>query len=92
MDVNGKVDSLIPKHGRNQETVYSPSMPVRVGPCSPQDFPAVCAANGALSLLNLCIYLVNRQMEAQAAAFEVEGGFTERLYRRRTQRRNQGTM
>ena len=51
-------------------------------------FPAVCAANGALSLLNLCIYLTKRQLDAQADAFEQEGGFTERLYRIRSQRRN----
>ena len=68
---------------------------VRVGPCpsvssSPSVFsPEICAANGALSLLNLCVHLIGRQMDAQAGAFEREGGFTERLYRRRTQRRNQ---
>ena len=50
-------------------------------------FPSVCAANGALSLLNLCIHLVGRQMESQAEAFEKEGGFTERLYRVRQARR-----
>ncbi len=68
------------------------------GPCksvhvrvSPGDLPAVGAANGALSLLNLCIHLIGNQMEAQADAFEKEGGFTERLYRRRTARRQQGT-
>jgi four helix bundle suffix protein len=67
-----------------------------VGPCksvSPSVFPSVspsvCAANGVLSLLNLCIYLVGRQMEAQAEAFEKEGGFTERLYRRRKERQNE---
>jgi four helix bundle suffix protein len=59
------------------------SVPVRV------PFPAVCAANGALSLLNLCLYLVERQLEAQARAFEQEGGFTERLYRVRSHRRSQ---
>lgn len=51
--------------------------------------PSVLAANGALSLLNLCIYLLEKQMQAQAAAFEREGGFTERLYRRRTQKRRE---
>ena len=68
---------------------------VRAGPClsvssspvSPQDLPAVLAANGALCLLNLCMYLVKRQLEAQAAAFEQDGGFTERLYRTRQSRR-----
>jgi len=62
-----------------------------VGLClsvSPRDLPAVLAANGALSLLNLCSYLLDRQLKAQADAFEKEGGFTERLYRRRIERRN----
>lgn len=69
---------------------------VAVSPCAsvlvrvpPALFPAVCAANGALSLLNLCIHLIGRLMEAQADAFEKEGGFTERLYRVRSARRNQ---
>jgi four helix bundle suffix protein len=44
-------------------------------------------ANAARSLLNLCCYLLDRQLAAQAAAFETEGGFTERLYRIRSQRR-----
>lgn len=57
---------------------------VSEGPC-----PSVFVANGALSLLNLCIYLLDRQLKAQAAAFEKDGGFTERLYRRRTQARLQ---
>ncbi len=48
---------------------------------------AELAANGALSLLNLCCYLLDRQLAAQAEAFEREGGFTERLHRVRTARR-----
>ncbi|MCI0417723.1 MAG: four helix bundle suffix domain-containing protein [Acidobacteria bacterium] len=47
-------------------------------------------ANAALSLLNLCCHLLNRQLAAQAGAFEREGGFTERLHRMRTARRNRG--
>ena len=69
----------------------SPLAPVRAGPCSSVFSPEVYAANGALSLLNLCIFLIGQQMEAQARAFEQEGGFTERLYRRRTQIRNRQT-
>ena len=79
-------------HGQTRTKRDEADLNVRVGPCqsvSSSSSPAVFAANGALSLLNLCIYLVDRQMEAQAAAFETEGGFTERLYRRRTERRNQ---
>jgi four helix bundle suffix protein len=51
-------------------------------PCA-SVYPSVCVANGALSLLNLCVYLLDRQLKALAAAFEKEGGFTERLYRKR---------
>ncbi len=50
-------------------------------------FPSVLVANAALSLLNLCCYLLDRQLDAQAKAFEQEGGFTERLYKKRTQAR-----
>lgn len=60
----------------------SPSVPVRVCPCS-----SVFAANAALSLLNLACYLLDRQLSALAASFEREGGFTERLYRTRNERR-----
>jgi len=49
--------------------------------------PEELAANAALSLLNLACYLLDRQLAAQAAAFEKEGGFTERLYRVRTEAR-----
>lgn len=77
------------RHGQARTEEDETAVKVRARPCPSVSFPAVCAANGALSLLNLCIHLVDRQIEAQAAAFETEGGFTERLYRRRTQRRNQ---
>jgi four helix bundle suffix protein len=61
-------------------------------PCSSVCFsPSVPApalvANAALSLLNLCCHLLDRQLAAQAAAFENEGGFTARLYRVRSQTR-----
>jgi four helix bundle suffix protein len=54
-------------------------------PC-PSISPAELVANAALSLLNLCCYFLDRQLAAQAAAFEREGGFTERLYRVRHRR------
>jgi four helix bundle suffix protein len=47
-------------------------------------------ANAALSLLNLGCYFLDRQLAAQAKAFEEEGGFTERLYRVRRQRKGRG--
>jgi four helix bundle suffix protein len=48
------------------------------------------AANGALALIAAATSLLDRQLAAQAASFEAEGGFTERLYRRRTRRRGRG--
>ena len=41
------------------------------------------AANAALILINVAATLLDRQIASQAAAFEKEGGFTERLYRLR---------
>ncbi|MEI6085472.1 MAG: four helix bundle suffix domain-containing protein [Verrucomicrobiota bacterium] len=46
------------------------------------------AANAALVLILVALSLLDRQIAAQAAAFENEGGFTERLYRVRSQRRS----
>lgn len=46
------------------------------------------AANAALTLLAVACALLDRQIAAQATAFEQEGGFTERLYRVRTTRRS----
>lgn len=61
------------------------SVSVGAGQC--KSYTAVLVANAALSLLNLCCYFLDRQLAAQAAAFESEGGFTERLYRVRRQSR-----
>lgn len=48
------------------------------------------AANGVLVLLRVACALLNRQVAAQAKAFEENGGFTERLYRIRSEMRKQG--
>ena len=48
---------------------------------------AEIAANAALLLLNVACALLDRQVASQAAAFENEGGFTERLYRVRARKR-----
>jgi len=45
------------------------------------------AANAALALIAVASALLDRQLAAQARAFEEEGGFTERLYRTRQQAR-----
>ena len=49
---------------------------------------AELAANAALSLLNVSCYLLDRQLATQASTFEREGGFTERLYRVRAEKRS----
>jgi four helix bundle suffix protein len=46
------------------------------------------AANAALVLLAVSCSLLDRQLAAQAKAFETEGGFTERLYRVRSEKRS----
>ena len=72
---------------QGQSSEASASVSVGVGPSGPLYTPTL-VANAALSLLNIACYLLDRQLAAQAAAFEQEGGFTERLYRVRSARRN----
>lgn len=45
-------------------------------------------ANAVLSLLNVCCYLLDGQINALAKAFEDEGGFKERMYRVRKNKRD----
>lgn len=52
----------------------------------PSTYPEI-AANAALVLIGVAVALLDRQIAAQAQAFENEGGFTERLYRVRQARR-----
>ena len=55
-------------------------------PSTSSTYPEI-AANAALVLIAVACGLLDRQIKAQAVAFEQEGGFTERLYRVRTTRR-----
>jgi four helix bundle suffix protein len=55
-------------------------------PATKSTYPEI-AANAALVLVGVACALLDRQVAAQAAAFENEGGFTERLYRIRSERR-----
>jgi len=52
-------------------------------PSTPPTYSEI-AANGALTLIAVATALLDRQLASQAAAFEREGGFTERLYRVRS--------
>lgn len=61
-----------------------PSMPSM--PSIPPTFPEI-AANGAHALVGVACVLLDRQLASLARTFEEEGGFTERLYRVRSQTR-----
>lgn len=50
------------------------------------------SANAALVLLAVACSLLDRQLSAQAKAFETVGGFTERLYRIRSEKRLSGAL
>jgi four helix bundle suffix protein len=71
-------------------TKSMPSMSSMSPPTSPASLPEI-AANAALTLLAVACSLLDRQLAAQAEAFQREGGFTERLYRVRKQSRGRGT-
>jgi len=47
------------------------------------------SANGALALVAVATSLLTRQMASLETAFVEEGGFTERMYRVRSVRRNE---
>jgi four helix bundle suffix protein len=86
---NEKESGNMDKQGRTRtgtESKNQPSVSVSEGQCRSVSDPTL-VANAALSLLNLCCYLLDRQLAAQAKAFEAEGGFTERLYRVRSAKR-----
>jgi len=83
-DSHGRTRTNADLHGPPRADV---SVRVGEGLCASVPDSAHLAANAALSLLNLCCHLLDRQLAAQAKAFEDEGGFTERLYRVRNQRR-----
>jgi four helix bundle suffix protein len=55
--------------------------PTTPSPCHPE-----VAANAALVLIGVATSLLDRQVAAQARAFETQGGFTERLYNTRRNR------
>ncbi len=51
---------------------------------------AEISANGALALLAVACSLLSRQIASLEKSFVEQGGFTERLYRVRSERRNRG--
>jgi len=73
------------QHGQTEKSTSSMSSTKSTGFQS-STFPEI-AANAALVLIAVASSLLDRQLAAQAAAFENEGGFTERLYKTRSQTR-----
>ena len=78
------------RHGRtpdSQRTSSTNRVSVSERRCASVPSSAQLVANGALSLLNLCCYFLDQQLATLEKNFLAEGGFTERLYRARTQSR-----
>ena len=67
--------------------LHDSAMSVSVRTCPLQ---SVIAANGVLLLLDTACFLLDRQLARLAADFENNGGFSERLYKRRTDKRKEG--
>ena len=66
--------------GRHPEQLNKSNKSTKSTESTPSTFPEL-AANAAFVLIAVACSLLDRQLAAQAAAFEREGGFTERLYR-----------
>jgi four helix bundle suffix protein len=81
---NGQQERTAPQSGSSPKSILSiPSM----SSSSPLPSYPELAANAALTLIAVATSLLDRQIAALAAAFEREGGFTERLYRVRSAQR-----
>jgi four helix bundle suffix protein len=73
------------RHGQNGPSTAS-TRSTRSMASIESTYPEI-AANAALALIAVACSLLDRQIAAQADAFEKEGSFTERLYWRRVQKR-----
>lgn len=73
-------------HGQNGRAGQIEEKSTGSTPSTKSSYPEI-AANAALVLIAVACSLLDRQLAAQATAFEQEGGFTERLYKVRTARR-----
>jgi four helix bundle suffix protein len=84
------VKEIYGQHGRSGQggQTGDDSPPAVSTTSTASTYPAL-SANAALVLIAVAVSLLDRQLAAQAAAFEKEGGFTERLYQRRKSSRKQ---
>jgi four helix bundle suffix protein len=78
---------VVEEHNRGQCGLHGQNLSTSSTKSTVSTFPEI-AANAALVLLAVACSLLDRQLAAQAAAFETEGGFTERLYRVRSGKRS----
>jgi four helix bundle suffix protein len=93
----GRVERGTDPHGLtqtrtdNQNSAPQPFLRVGASPCGSGSSsslpPSALAANAALSLLNLCCWLLDRQLLTLSEQFEKSGGFTERMYHHRSKLR-----
>ena len=74
-------------HGRHGPAPSPASSTTSIASTSSTPSYPEIAANAALALIAVACSLFDRQLAAQAAAFEQDGGFTERLYQRRQSKR-----
>lgn len=78
-DVAGWVAEVARGNGQNRSSIASLKSIL---------YPEI-SANAVLVLIGVAVSLLDRQIKAQADAFEKQGGFTERLYRTRQARRRE---
>jgi four helix bundle suffix protein len=82
--VHDAQDGRLGQHGREARQKSTESIQ------STKSTYAEISANGALALLAVACSLLDRQIATLEKDFLEEGGFTERLYRVRNERRNRG--
>ena len=85
--INQRISSMEEFRTFVQNSKQHPSMSVNVRTCPLQ---SVIAANAVLLLLNVACHLLDRQLVRLASDFENNGGFSERMCKRRTDKRKEG--
>lgn len=81
-------EDLIHRRPANADDVAAWAKAVKSADAPKMDIREI-AANSGLLLVEVCAALLDRQIKSQAAAFENEGGFSERLYRHRQRAKGQ---
>ena len=85
---NGGLDGQCGRGGHVTKADLSSTVS-KMSTLSTKTFPEL-SANAALVLISVSCALLDRQVERLAQDFEREGGFTERLYKTRSEKRRKG--